>query len=1065
MRSIGFKRGLAAASVSALAVTGLPIAASATSVADQVGAGKVVLYSQFNSGNEASSRADGTDGTIRLAAGAGSDVSAVTFSYSVGGGYDTIATVSERNDDGLFTSEWTPPASAQGTTVTLRASATVGGSTVNADRASVEVAAPGGTANTVNLAQGAQLGVFQQPYGLLRNDQLVRVSGTTSATSGNVAISRLDGNGASQDSDNIPVTTAPGATTGVFAGAYDITGYPYAEGAVDQIVLGADRDTDDVEGYTLYRQTITTVAASADRTQVPAGQDATVTVKVTDQNGAPVVGAEVRSSAGLLTLPQYTDADGLARFDQGAGSAYYYANATNGDSYEESLGDKRSAEIAVTQYSATPAKLLGESADGAAFDRDESADGDITVQVQDQNGNDQAVALRTVRYYWVITPFDGSPATVRSPATGTSTTRTDLNGQATIPLPADQESGTYELFAELAAAPLIGTGAIASSKVLTVKTGEASVGYAAAGPEQATAGTSHVVTGSLELEDGTGLAGRPIALTFQRGTESGPGAGTAGDAGFADASGAVTTTRTVTTGNDGSFTVTVKDPTENPQPEEKGGNIDAVPTGNTDGATNDHGVDFLKSVAAGKVEIAPETPLSQDGKTPGRPVSSQVTVSSAEGAPLANQTVTLTTDKGFFTPYAATAAELTPDPAPAAGSDAGEFKDSGTSITVRTDNQGVARFTLAIERDTGFDDDGKVDATVTATVGGVNDTETVDWTSANPVNGGKVRVELAPDAAQESGVLPKAPISDEVFFDLFTEDQFGNLVGGETVGISDDAPGAQASAATAQSDFAKDGDFSVTATAGGSAAVTASWQTEANRYSAATPPVATPGTETVTGSQTVEFYEVDYAASTFTLGHSGADTQRTGSTVTSTYTALDQNGEPIADLFVQFFRSGPDGNGNGEGSQTGGLLGQDGTLEYVFQGGRAGVATITAVGRQGSANGVTVPAAQRTDRVTFTGGGTSLQAIVAKLTGTNLANGKDKLTIKATPKAKGAKVKLFKVKANGKRVLVSTGKLGAKGKKAFTVKDTNGKTRTTYIAVVAKTARTKADTTAKTAVK
>ncbi|WKN49546.1 hypothetical protein [Nocardioides sp. Arc9.136] len=1060
-------RGLATASVTALAVTGVPVAAWATTVAEQVGAGEVVLYSQFGSGNEASSRADGTDSTIRLAAGAGNDVSAVTFSYSVGGGYETITTVSQRNDDGLFTFEWTPPASVQGTTVTLRASASVGGTTVNADRASVEVSAPGGTANTVNLAQGTRLGVFQQPYGLTQDSQLVRVSGTTSATSGNVAVSRLDGEGAAQGTTNAPVTAAQGATTGTFEGSLDITGYPYGEGAgaVDQLVLGADRDTDDVEGYTLYRQTITTVTAAADRTQVPAGQDAAVTVTVKDQDGQPIVGAEVRSSeGGLLAQPEYTDADGQATFQQGSGTAYYYANATAGNAYEESLGDKRSADVTVTQYNASPAKLAGSSADGPAFDVDESATGDIAVQVQDQNGNDQAVPLRTVRYYWQITPFDGSPATVRSPATGTSTATTNEDGRASIPLPTGQESGTYELFAELAPAPLTGTGAIPSSKVLTVKAGEASVEYDAASPEQAVAGGSEVVDGSLELEDGTGLGGRSIALTYQRGTESGTGAGQAGDAGFTDASGAITTSRTVTTAADGGFSVTVKDPTENPQPEEKGGGIDAAPAGNADAAANDHGVDFLKSVTAGKVEIAPETALSTDGKTPGRPVSSRVTVTSAEGTPLANQTVTLTTDKGFFTPYAATAAALTPDPAPAAGADAGEVKDSGKTITVRTNEQGVATFTLAIERDAGFDDDGKVDATVTATVGGSSDTEVVDWTSANPVNGGKVRVEFAPDAAQESGVLPKAPTGDEVFFDLFTEDQFGNLVGGETVNLSEDAPGAQLSASTAQSDFAKDGDFSATARSAGDAVVTASWQTESNRYGSATPPVATAGTETVTGSRTVGFYAVDHAASTFRLDHSGADSQRVGSTVTSTYTAVDQNGEPISDLFVQFFRSGPDRNGNGEGSQTSGLLGQDGKLEYVFQGGRAGTATITVVAREGSATADTVPAAQRTDRITFTGG-SSLQAVVAKLTGGNAAGGKDRLTVKAPAKAKGAKVTLYKVKANGKRVVVTTGRLSAKGAKTFTVKDTNGGARTTYVAKVAKTARTKADTTGKTSVK
>ncbi|WP_435745891.1 hypothetical protein [Nocardioides sp. SYSU DS0663] len=1059
MRSSGLKRGLATTAVTALAVTGVPTLASATPVADQVGSGTVVLYTQFNAGNEASARNDGTDATIRLAAGAGSDVGAVTFQYAEGDGqFQTIRTVTSRNDDGLFIHEWTPPTALRGATVTLRAAATVGATTVADDQAGVEIGTATASDHAVNLTSRSRVGVFRQPdYSPEQSRDLVRATGTTSATSGTVTVSRLDGAGVSQGSVQAPVTVADGAATGTFEGLLDITGYPYdpSDSPVDQLVVGAERDTDDVEGYTLYQQAISTVTATADRTRVPSGQAAVVTVTVTDAEGTPIPGAEVRSSAG--GDPRYTDVRGVATFEQAAGAArYYYANATASDAYEASAGDKRSSDVTVEQYSPAPTTLHGTSADGAVFDRDESGLGDITVQVRDQAGRDLAVPLRAVSYYWVITPFDGSPATVREPSSGTRPTLTNGDGEAVVPLPSSQEAGTYELHAALAGELLTGNGAIPSRKVLTLKTGEAVLGSELLSPVQTPAGGSRTIPATYTLEDGTGLPGRQIALTFGRGTESGAGADDAGDAGFATGTAAPVTTHSVTTGADGRFSVTVTDPAESPQPEEKGGSIAAAPAGNRDAAVSGYRVDFLRSTAVGRVEIAAETPLSTAGQTPGRPVSSRVTVSSTDGTPLANQVVTLRTGHGFFTPYAESFADLQPAAQPAAGQDAGAYRNSGPQLTVTTDAEGVARFTLAIERDRGFDDDGSVAATVTATVGSLFDTETVDWTSADPYNGGEVRVELARAARQESGVLPKAPTSDTVLLDVFTEDQFGNLVGGETVRVGEASETAALSTAEVTSDFDTDGDVVLSATGAGNVESTGTWQTETNRYGAAPALGVTPGTETLTGKRQVEYYAVDPALSTYNLDHSGANTQRVGSAVTSTYTATDQLGEPIADLWVRLDRSGPDRN---DADSASGLLGQDGALSHAFRGTREGAATITAVARAGKADGPVVDQAGRSDRVTFVADGqtSSPVRITARLKGFNTGAGRDKLTVTAPRAAQGAKARLFRVQRSGRRVLVRIGNLNARGKKSWVVADRNGKRRTTYVVVVGKTAATRGD--------
>ena len=1069
MNSSGIKRGLATTAITALAVTGIPFiatSANAETLNNSVATADSVVVVAPDTAS-ASTKNDGQNTTIRLQAIAGANVAQIRFEYKIGAGAYIPINTTTRNDNGSFSFEWAA-AGLDGATVDIRAvGLAAGGATVTTTTPdSVLISS---TATSVNITDGPAAAVFQKPdYDGIGADvasQNVSVSGTSSSTTSTPSLQYWDPSAnAYAGAGTSTSTTATGATTGTWSGVLDITGYDYA--AADELLVKATDVTDDAEAFALTKQVITTVTAAADRTNVPAGQSAVVTVTVKDQNGTPIVGAEVRDSDGVLI--GQTNSAGQVKPTQGAGAKFYYANATASDPYEEALGDKKSDTVTVTQYAQVETSLVATSVDGSAFDFTEYDNGDdISVQIKDQNNNDVDEANRTVNYYWVNTPFDGS-AVIRTPAApGTLPATTDADGVADIPLPVVRKPGTFELFAGLAADGL-GNGAVAQSKVLTVKAGEAVIKFDETAPEQAVAGTSETVSGKLVLEDGTGLAGRSVQVDYDNG---------AGDANIVLADNTTAGTRTVVTAADGGFSVVIRDvavAAPAAQPTENGTvTADTVPgTPDNDDpqtAAVNQDVNFVASETAGSVVIAAETPISIDGgtKTPGRPVHSSVTVLSADqdattpgvqAVPLTNTEVTLTLDKGFFTPYSTTEAGLKPDPAAANGADSGEWATLGQSIVVKTDNNGVARFTAAIEKDSGFDDDGDVNATVTATVGAVSDTEVIDWSSENPLNGGAVDLTFAPDSFQESAILPKAPLDDEVAFNVFVTDQFGNRVGGEDVEIDDksNAP------FTATTDYSLNSDFTATSDSAGDNAVEAEWTTDTYTY-VGTVATATPD-EVLTDSLTVNWYAVDFAASTYTLTHSGPDTQPVGSVVTETYTAIDQNGEPISDLDVTFFRSGPDDLQDGSGN-SGGLLGQDGKITYTYQGAKAGTAIVTAIAEDRTAlgSGDQVAPAELTDSVTFgndttqppnPGGRIEINAVL-----TGLDNGAANDRLKVTTKRKaaaGATVRLFK-KVRGVKVLVKTKKLNEFGAVRFIAIDRNGKNRTDYFAIVTRTDKTKGD--------
>ncbi|NPC95836.1 Ig-like domain-containing protein [Nocardioides sp. zg-DK7169] len=1053
MNSSGIKRGLAATAVSALAVAGLPLLASSASAntIDQQSA-SLELVSQFS--GAASVKNDGTDSTIRLQAVAPASIPSVTFQYKIGATWQDIATVS-RNDDGSFSHEWDPSGAIVGATVELRVTGTPtsgptagtaqvdGPGSAPAD-AFVAITPAGGAVATVNLTAGSALGVFQSPYGTGQN---VIVNGTTSLTGGTIDIT---GGAATVAA---PVTAAAGATTGSFRGVVDITGYTY--GATDQLLLGATPTaaggSDDVEAYTLYKQTITTVTAAANKTKVEDGQTATVTVTVADQNGAPIAGARVASSAGGAA--QITDAAGKATFAQGPSTAYYYADATAATGYSAGAGDQKSGDVTVSEYVSAPKSLKAVSTDGAAFDRDEYAASDITVQVQDQEGINRDVAGQSLNYFWTVTPFDATKSAVRFPTTGVTTEAAETNGLYTVALPtgASAVSGTYTLNAALGADAL-GNNAIASTEVLSVKVGQAKVTFTPAQAQNVAAGSTVTVTGKVALEDGTVLPRRAVSVSYAQGTT---GSDTVKDAGIVPATGtALLASRTFTTGADGTFEVKVSDPAETPQGTELGGSLDAEATalGVLASDVSNLAINFTSAepAAAAVVKVVADTTtaVADPANRAGTLVTGTASVvipgvGGAADTPVVGQQVTVTLDKGHFVASTAPGAAVPAKTTIEAGDLVGEYLNIGTSRTLVTDATGTVSFSYTIGRDSGFDDDGKVSATVTAAAGTKSASNGVEFTSANPLNGGKVEIVMSPESVQRNAVAPTLE-GGRVYFDLFTTDQFGNRVGGETVNLSETAENFSLSSSSATSDFEADGDFYVTGAAELAAVVTALWTTETTTYSGTGSALAPAGTKNFTDTENVEFYAVDFAGSTFEMTSSVDGPVAIGTSVTETVKVVDQEGRPVAGAQVEFNR-----NGAGGDATVNRTTNAAGVATYTFSVTAAGTVNVTALVTSG------IQSETLTDTIEVEAAPVIVDPpkppvkITASITGANNGKKADKLTVKASDKvAAGAIVKLFKINAKGKRVLVDTDVLNANGARVFKVADKNKAKKTKYRAVI-----------------
>ncbi|MBZ5735097.1 Ig-like domain-containing protein [Nocardioides sp. TRM66260-LWL] len=1040
MNSSGISRGLAATAIASLAITGLPFLASTASAATlALGSTTGVELVSPQPGSTVSTLNDGTDSTVRLTARAGSSVTSVSFEYSLNGTtWTPIGTATA--DDGAFAYEWAVPASLIGA-AGLQVRAVAGAQT---DAAAITASS---TEASTNVTAGSALGVFQSPYAAPNDQQSVVVSGTASYA-GSVGVTWLQGTDTFSAPTAVPAAPAPGSSVNAWKAVLDITGYAYGNG--DQLLVrsGALAATDDTEAFSLYKQTITSVTAVAADPNVPSPGSSAVTVTVKDQRGNAIAGARVGVVGANAT--EFTNADGQATFTQAGGSSQaYYADATNSNGYEPVLGDVKSSDLTVGQYAAAPTSLVATSTDGAAFDVDEYAAGDITVQVKDQNGRNFDTTGQTLQYYWAITPFNGGPVQyvpAKDAQGGTvySEQASETNGRFTVALPSGP-SGTYELFGRLGADGL-GNNAIAVSRLLSVKAGQADLSLKPKRAQAAIGGTATVV-GTVALEDGTALAGRTVAVDYA-----------GGNAGIVQATGNPAPTRTYSTGLAGTFTVEVKDPATPATPESGTVTADAGALGGTETAD----VDFLVSLAPAQIDVVGNF---GSASTPGLTKSYTVTVSAdsdptqtgVQPQPLANTEVTLTLDHGFFT-------DGTPATTPVRGADAGNLKNLGTSIKATTDENGEVVVTTAIARDAGFDDDGLVDAKITATAGSATGSATGQWDSSDPLNGGDVKIAFAPAQFQESTALPQVRQDQEVAFDVKVTDQFGNVVGGESVDLSATGAGQTfLNTTNVTSDFADDADvYAYRSTGTGEVTVTGTWQADTSTYDASTPPVAVPGTETLTGSRSYTVYAFTIATAMATLDDDVDSQALVGQAVTETVRVLDSAGQPIEGVDVSFLRQGPGTEGTGDSNFTT-RTNAKGEAYYTFIGTRAGTATVSAA--------ISGPTGTRTltDQVVVRDATTppaEKTPIRVVLSGPDNGPYSDKLTVDTTAKAAGATIKIYKITSTGKKgPLVATSKVGVAGRTFILVKDTNGNSRSTYVASVLSSEDTKQGTSNRKAVR
>ncbi|NYD42837.1 hypothetical protein [Nocardioides panaciterrulae] len=1084
MNSSGIKRGLAAGAISALAVTGLPFLASSASAnpaVDQLPANAVVLQTPDDLG-AASIKNDGQNATVHLLANAGSDAVQVRFEYSttgVAGSWSTIATVGRSN--GVFSTEWAPPTSVYNLDVHVRATAINNVGTDGASDDNVATVTSNADSIDISNAAGSAVGVFDQPYATTgggrataATSELGAASATTSDVSSNPAVKFSTPYNTTTTDEDVAGTPADGSRS--VSGPVDFSGYNWGTATdADQAIVKANVGTggSDAEAVTLYQQKITAVTAAATSPTVQGSKPTSATVTVKDQNGNPVVGAEVvREDNNAI---KYTDSKGEASFDNLTGSTSgttykFYVNTGDDVTYNNGADFERS--VTVTSYSASAASITPSSADGTAFDDNEYSTGDITAVVKDQNGN--PLDGQVVRYYWTVTPFD---ATTGYPKDLPESSATSQNGGvATLDFPTGQPSGTYVLHTYINQDGTPGQGdKDLGGQALTVKAGQADIEWADGSVAQAQSNSTKTFGASLVLEDGTPLAGRNILLNWSPTGNAIVAAQSAQPAGTTRTG---DTTAKTTTGADGSFAVALTDPPATGTPptpaNEKGGKLTASTTATPKigdaGDSSDLTVDFLKSTApadASDITVKMDDLINGEA-TPGRPVDLDISVTNADGDTLTDYPVTVSVDHGFLSPDAETASKLTADPAAAEGGLYGEWKPVGTSKELSTDDTGATGIVAAIEDDKGFDTSDTVTTTVTIKAGDITVTKSINFESIDPLNGGAVKVERAAANQQSVTILPKAPTNESVEYNVFTTDQFGNLVEGENVDLTDDLAGAYMNthddSETVQSQLKNQSPaLEVSSDVEGDQTVTGTWTAPTTTWTDGQPLVDGFQKETTLGAnstksgtkkltddgETVNWYMIDFAKSTYTMTHDTADTVPVGSTVLETYKAIDQNGEPIEGVQVGFFRTGPDQYQDGDFNSyvTTNSAGQ---ASYVFAGADEGKATIQGLITDYSNYGgdQIVPESRATDTVTFAR--KAVHYLNMKLQAWNNGGHDDVLHVNANKYGAGLTATIYRHTKHGLKKVTSV-VLNGHGNNKVTVADKNGRSFTKYVARVAAT--------------
>lgn len=1091
MKRSGMKRGLAVSAVSALAVTGITL--GVTGPASAIGG--VDFQTQLNT-STGSVQWDGVNNSIQLQATGPGAAAKMEFAYSTNGGgsYTDIASVTPvagLTGTKVFTAEFTPPAVAYNTTVLVRARAM---STVNTpilgsvDVQAIDVSSTDRAVSITN-PQASEVGVYQRP-GNARVNGII--SGYTSDVVGgaSVDVDRVAGGSPDTAADYFgPVAGGARPYSGVvdFAGAPVDTGYTVAR---------ATDDSDSVAAVRLYTQTIGAgTSFEVNRELIPAGETATATITVRDQKGNPVAGARVvREDDGSDRI---TNSRGQAVFNgltpTPAGTTYRFFVDTNVDGIYQAA-DEYARTFTISSYVATAATIGATSDLGTAWDREEVAG--VTIRVGDQH--DQGFAPQSVQYEWSVVPTAGGAPITYPRETASVAAAGPNKGKVNIGDVPSNVEGVWTLKSWIESNGNPGLNGDAISETKEFKVGQATVKWDDGNVAQNPIGTvGRVYTGVLSLADGTVLANRnfSVFLLDQNGSEN------AVMAAQADQPAGTTRAPVFPTGDvqvivetdaQGKFGVAVSDPSGT------AGTIEARSLNaafGTFGPAKKLEIDFMDTVV-GDIELGVGSPVNIGGftKTPGRPVNvGTVKVENQYGQMLTDVPVKIEVDGGYLTPYGADADSLTPAAPKAAGELVGEWKSLGQSVEgpnlVSADGPAMGgagrgevsdKVASAVSKDTGFDDDGELDIKIVASAAGKMADRTNTFSSSNPLNPGEVKLTFA--ANNESRILPKAATTTDgglnemdVNIDLVVTDQFGNRTD-EPVSLSDDSTSANHTS-SANGQYVGEPHSIEAWTPWGNAAsdqtVKGTWvNPKRNTWKLNTPPAPAASfftADTATGpnatgdAPTINWYAVDLAASKYTMTHSGSN-HAPGDSVTETYTAKDQNDQPLKGYHTELFRTGPDKlqNGDAKTSVISNTTNADGKSFYTFQGTEAGKAILAGVLFDGN-DAAPVEASRINDTVTFAAPvvitpGDNPVKISGKLTATNGGVGNDILRVRAPKAAAGATVSFFKF-VKGKKVLVATRRLNNNGKAVATIKDRFKKRVTYYAATVGATAKTKADLT------
>jgi len=614
---------------------------------------------------------------------------------------------------------------------------------------------------------------------------------------------------------------------------------------------------------------------------------------------------------------------------------------------------------------------------------------------------------------------------------------------------------------------------------------------------QGAVGSQVEAKGILRLPSGGTLEGRTLALNLT------PGTGSPADARFpttGQPTGTVAgtgTTATATTQSGGKFSVYLKDGATTGQ--ELNDQIAATSPGlgiisdypciqpNVNPACYPNNVaivDFLRSFTVNKVEIRnysngnldslwspfPAPAGTNDNLQPGKLGVGNVVAYNPDGAKLYNTDVPVTINEGNFINLANRF-----DPAAVVGGKVGEWSNAGKSITVNTgDLAAGGPFAINIERNTGFDDDGLVADKVIAGTGTASFEHDFNWnTKGIPLNSGSYTVELAPTAEQESTILPKARAGNsepwsfdgtgqQVFYNVVATDQFGNRTQ-QPLTVSDDSPVAGFVSGTSfKTQYTLD-PYAITAysksAANQSLEVELDNQTTTvyndNPYNSAFDPsdpitvwtnfFDQPSADIQKNTAPINWYDLVYVPSNFTLTHLGESTVPAGTQVTNVLTATDQEGQLIENVPVGFLRTGPSDDGDTDGNVTD-WTNEDGEAFYDWAGNMAGLADVTAViyNDEGARQFTVGP-----DKVTFSG--EIKEAINLVVKGSSSGN-TDIVKARADSNANGA---MAVVKRAGE--VIRSHRLDENGDWNFRITDHNGNKVTKYRVIVAETASTRED--------